>query len=446
MKKALALFLALSLLFAATVSATNARVESMGKSATYFMDDVSIYDNPANINIYPNFLIGEPGHMTVYQDSGTGFKNEDPAEPYGGGILSFSLNRDKNAETRYPMVTVGAMLNHKNELVDVLMAAARANGHIIPRPVVPNSDFFLGYTLPNGTMLGGHLYAARQNVSVKGMNMSESFSDLQSAGITTGNNDTDRVIDSLAAWYGETEFQWTSQIVRGDIGVNMPLTQNVDMELSGGLALLQYSGPDFGTLDVRRYYTIPSYDANDFSWFLNARFFATLVGLNGELVPVFKYKNISVRDYNVNEFEGGLGANVTLDRGFFWIGSSFIYNGTEAPVAGLTNQTRSTTSISIPLSFGIERNVVWEWLVLRVGFRKVIYGTTTNQAEMSSLYSNPEADMTVSDHVGGGIGINLEEKLKIDAVLAEDILYKWGNLVSGNSHHILTRISATYSF
>jgi len=445
MRKAFALFLALTLLLAASASATNARVESMGKHSTFFMDDVSIYDNPANINIYPNFLIGEPGHMTVFSDTSAGFSNTDPAEPYGGGILSFSLNSDKNAETRYPMITVGTMLNHKNELVDVLMAAAKANGHIIPKPVVPNSDFFVGYTLSNGTMLGGHFYAARQDITLGANKMKESLSDLQAAGITTGYNDTDTFIADTVSM-GTQNLEWISNVVRGDLGVNMPLTQNIDMEVSGGLALLQYSGPNFGTSGNRDKMNIPAYDAFDPSWYLNVRLFSTLVGLNGELVPIFKFKNINVRNYCVNEAEFGVGANVTLDRGFFWVGTSFIYNNTETPVANSLSQTRSTTSYSLPFSFGIERNVVWEWLVLRVGFTKVIYGTTTNQSDMSSLYSNPEADGTVADHVGGGIGINIEEKLKIDMVLAEDVLYKWGNLVSGNSHHILTRISATYSF
>ena len=44
--------------------ASSARVESMGKSATFFMDDASIFDNPANINVFPNFLIGEMGYFT----------------------------------------------------------------------------------------------------------------------------------------------------------------------------------------------------------------------------------------------------------------------------------------------------------------------------------------------------------------------------------------------
>ena len=38
--------------------ATFARVESMGKNTTYIMDDVSIFDNPANANLYSNYLIG----------------------------------------------------------------------------------------------------------------------------------------------------------------------------------------------------------------------------------------------------------------------------------------------------------------------------------------------------------------------------------------------------
>ena len=36
--------------------ASFARVESMGKSSTFFMDDVSIFDNAANINVFPKSL------------------------------------------------------------------------------------------------------------------------------------------------------------------------------------------------------------------------------------------------------------------------------------------------------------------------------------------------------------------------------------------------------
>ncbi len=432
-------FVGILLLLCASLFATNARVESMGKSATFFMDDVSIYDNPANINIYPNFLIGEMGHITEFQDTSTNFKNQDPSEPFGGGILSFSLNKDKNAETRYPMICVGAMMNHKNEMVDVLMDAAKANHHIIPMPKVPNSDFFLGYTFANGTMIGGHFYANMQDVSVPGLNLRYSTKDLNNVGITTGNSAKD---DTTFGNFISTEnVEWTSGVYRGDVGVNMPLTQNMDLEVSGGLGLLQYSGPT-NLLDT---FNIPSYGENDLSMFLNARLFSTLLSLNGEVVPIFKLKKISVRKYDVLEWATGVGANVTLDRGFFWAGLEFNHNSTDKP-QGSAGEIKNTTTIHIPLSFGIERNIVWEWFVMRVGFRKIIYGNSTNERDFSMLETNPESDMMVSDHVGFGVGLNIEEKLKIDGVVAEDIVYKWGNLISGNSHHILTRITATYSF
>jgi hypothetical protein len=426
------------LLLSLNVFATNARVESMGKSSTFFMDDVSIYDNPANVNIYPNFLIGEAGHMIEFKDTNTNFRNQDPAEPYGGGILSFSLNKDKNAETRYPMVCIGAMMNHKNEMVDVLLSAANANHHIIPTPKVPNSDFFIGYTAANGTMVGGHFYADVQDITVPGSNLWASRNDLKDQGITTGNIARDSALNTFVSGTAE----WTSEVYRGDLGVNMPLTQNMDLEVSGGLGLLQYSGPTNALAD----FNIDSYDATDVSYFLNARLFSTLLSLNGEIVPIFKLKQINVRKYAVLEWATGLGANVTLDRGFFWAGAEFIRNSTDQPQGASTGQIKNTTTVHIPLSFGIERNVVWEWLVLRVGFRKIIWGTSSNQNDFAMLETNPEADMTVNDHVGGGIGINIEEKLKIDAVMAEDFLYKWGNLISGNEHHVFTRITATYSF
>ena len=53
---------------------------------------------------------------------------------------------------------------------------------------------------------------------------------------------------------------------------------------------------------------------------------------------------------------------------------------------------------------------------------------------------------SINDAVGFGVGINIEEKLKVDATLAEDLPYTFGNLFSGPMHHLVSRISATYSF
>ncbi|OGJ87514.1 MAG: hypothetical protein A2487_06115 [Candidatus Raymondbacteria bacterium RifOxyC12_full_50_8] len=443
--------LAVVLIGAAALFATNARVESMGKSATFFMDDVSIFENPANINIYPNFLIGEPGRITEFSDSNTNYKNQDPAEPFGGGILAFSLNKDKNAETRYPMLTLGAIMNHQNELVDVLMGAARANvdalhpdGHIIPKPVVPNSDFFIGYTLDNGVMLGGHFYATKQTIDVPFKDLNNSKQELIDAGILTATDSSGMAYDSLMLLNASEktgDMSWSSGVYRGDLGVNMPVSQNMDLEVSLGIAIMQYSGNKSVELGK---YAIPDYNDQDLSIFASARLFSTLVSLNGELVPVVKYKHVAIRNYTKNEVIGGIGANVTLDRGFFWAGTEVNWSNTESPKQN--GRLKDISALNIPLSFGIERNVVWDWLVLRVGFRKILWGSYSNQSDLTMLKTNPEADMTASDHVGGGIGLNIEEKLKIDCVVAEDFLYKFGNLISGNSHHVFSRITATYSF
>ena len=57
--------------------------------------------------------------------------------------------------------------------------------------------------------------------------------------------------------------------------------------------------------------------------------------------------------------------------------------------------------------------------------------------------TNPLADGTADDHVGFGFGINIEEKLKIDVTVAEDMLFR--NPFQGEGR-LFSRISATYSF
>src|SRR3954468_1623973 len=80
--------------------ATYSRVESMGKRADFFMDDISIFDNPANMNIFPNFLIGELGvyrQKPTTDTSGNLPQNMDPANSWFGGIFSYSLSKNKES-------------------------------------------------------------------------------------------------------------------------------------------------------------------------------------------------------------------------------------------------------------------------------------------------------------------------------------------------------------
>ena len=107
------------------------------------------------------------------------------------------------------------------------------------------------------------------------------------------------------------------------------------------------------------------------------------------------------------------------------------------------------------ISFGIERNIWWDWFVIRVGGQKSILYTSCDQhdknkgksgfcnADGNFFSTNPLADGTADDHVGFGFGINIEEKLKIDVTVAEDLLFR--NPFQGESR-FFSRLDATYSF
>ena len=59
------------------------------------------------------------------------------------------------------------------------------------------------------------------------------------------------------------------------------------------------------------------------------------------------------------------------------------------------------------------------------------------------MNSNPVGNGMADDHIGVGVGVNVDGKLRVDAVLAEDIFYR--NPFGGKGNWV-TRLSSTYSF
>lgn len=110
LRSAVAVGVAFGILGVGSAFATFARIESMGKNTTYIMDDVSIFDNPANINLYPNYLIGEFGPYTEDVPAGT---NQDPMHPNFGGIFSISLGDENNPD---PRLSIGGLFGRVSEL------------------------------------------------------------------------------------------------------------------------------------------------------------------------------------------------------------------------------------------------------------------------------------------------------------------------------------------
>ena len=409
--------------------ATFARIESMGKNTTYIMDDVSIFDNPANINLYSNYLIGEFGPYTNNDMKAGG--NVDPQHPNFGGIFAISLGDANNPD---PRISIGGLFGRINtDLVQYLPDAVIGdNGKSVDVPeTVTNFDGFLGGTLSNGNAWGLHIYIAQQD---------------------GGDKDEDGTYQVKKDAY--------ASIVEVGGGMNFQFTPSFDFEGSLSLARIQY-GPEHHNF----------FDDGNFSWLIKSRAFFTMDAINGELVPALNLKFMDAPGLDEKHAQVGVGVNVALDRGFFWMGLDFIWNKRKAhdwvyEDGKWTYDSRNEsnkhwderTDIGGMISFGIERNIWWDWFVIRVGGQKSILYTDCNvnsknkykegthgicKDDGNFFTTNPLADGTSKDHIGFGFGINIEEKLKIDVTVAEDLLFR--NPFQGEGR-IFSRISATYSF
>jgi hypothetical protein len=421
--------IALALLGANSVFASYARVESMGKNSTYIMDDISIFDNPANINLYPNYLIGEMG---AFNDNNlVAGSNKDPQSPWFGGIFSLALGTE---DSRDPRLSIAGAFNRVDEnlfrfLPDYVRIEEQGAIRTVKVPApATNFDGFLGFTLPNGNALGAHIYTA-----------------IQDGGAIAENGKYEVNADAFAS------------ILKFDVGANWQFSSSIDGEIAGGVARIQFD-PDHRKI----------VDKDMLSGFGSGRLFSTIEAINGELVPIAFYSFMQAPGVEENKLQLGVGVNVALDRGFFWLGTDLIrtdvssYSWTFDSRTGesiynstVSEKFRDTkTETGGRISFGIERNIWWDWFLIRVGGQKIITYVECKKNENSPSNSlckadgtyfatNPIGDGTSDDHVGFGIGINVEEKLKIDATLAEDVLYR--NPFQG-SGRLISRVSATYSF
>ena len=433
LRTAAAVGAAFGILGVGSAFATFARVESMGKNTTYIMDDVSIFDNPANANLYSNYLIGGFGAYTDNNLKAGG--NVDPQNPTFGGIFSISFGDDNNPD---PKFTIGGLFGRINNdlamyLPDYVQTGKR--GYVVVPETVTNFDGFLGGTFSSGDAWGLHIYIAHQDGG-----------DLDESGTYQP--------DSKAY----------ASLVQLDGGLNFQMGSGTSYEVSGGIARIQY-GPDRHNF----------FDDGDFSILGKARAFFTMEAIDGELVPAANIKLAQAPGIEDKHAQAGVGLNVAMDRGFFWMGLDFIWNQKKAHdwvydksidggawVYDSRNEEDAhwdkRTDVGGKISFGIERNIWWDWFVIRVGGQKNIlytdcdvnskneytadrYGICKDDGTFFS--TNPLADGSADDHVGFGFGINIEERLKIDVTVAEDVLFR--NPFQGEGR-IFSRVDATYSF
>ncbi len=428
LRTAAAVGAAFGILGVGSAFATFARVESMGKNTTYIMDDVSIFDNPANASLYSNYLIGGFGAYTDNDMTAGG--NHDPQHPTFGGIFSLSFGDDNNPD---PKFTIGGLFGRIDQNLAMYLPSYVKTGAKTYAKVpetVTNFDGFLGGTFSSGDAWGLHIYIAHQD----------------------GGD-----LDAESGSYQPNEDAHAS-LVQLDGGVNFQVGSGTSYELSAGLARIQY-GPERHDF----------FDDGDFTFLAKARAFFTLDALDGELVPAASMKLAQAPGIDDKLAMAGMGLNVAMDRGFFWMGLDFIWNQKKAHDwfyengKGWVYDSRSEdnedlnwdkrSDIGGKISFGIERNIWWDWFVIRVGGQKSILYTECDvknkgvngicKDDGSFFTTNPLADGSNDDHVGFGFGINIEEKLKIDVTVAEDVLFR--NPFQGEGR-IFSRLDATYSF
>lgn len=415
--------------------ATDARIEAMGKNSRFIMDDISIFDNPANIGLYPNFLIGEFGSFKSNQlTPGT---NLDPQQPWFGGVFGLGLAEDP---TQHPKLLIAGAFNRVDEGLNALIpskvlapAGIYADSVAIPGTAT-NFDGFLGFSSPMGNLFASHIFVALQN----------------------GGDGQGYV--NPAAYNAQLRF---------DLGTNFKLTEDADWEVTLGASRVHF-GADSTNF----------WDMSNWGGRISTRITNTFDFLHGELVPQGNYEIRKADGRSLTDFDAGLGLQVNMDRNlFFWIGSEYFfqedraagYSYISSKVDGQTVQSvfkdqRSEENWDYKgdavskeyggrISFGIERNLWTNWFLIRVGGSKKISWKECQPAagqdrgfcgERGSYYStNAYGDGSKDDHVGFGFGINVEEKLKVDAVVAEDLLYR--NPFQGGGR-MLSRISASYQF
>jgi hypothetical protein len=213
----------------------------------------------------------------------------------------------------------------------------------------------------------------------------------------------------------------------------------MNLEASINVASLEGKGSSHGTF-VDSAKTIAN---KELSWKGDIRLFSALTSFNGDFVPHLGIEKVNLfkGNYSLTDVAGGLGINLNIDKGFFWAAIEGLYESKETKIRGDSLKS----SIGGRVSAGLERNIIWDWLVWRIGVnKKIMYVTDSDDNGMWD--QNPEADGSDYDFFSFGWGLNIDNRFKVDAVIAEDVFYTFANIVSGSMHHLTNRITATYSF
>ena len=399
MKKTLAFVLAAGCVVGSY--ATDARVEVMGGHDAFFRDEVSVFRNPADMSLYPNMMYGSYGwvdkNLNHNAIQSTFIRNNLVlADPFFGAMISHKFSEAENA----PMFSIGTFVNRRDRILDYLMEAGEGK---LKEPV-GKLDLMFGYDMGNGIALGLGLYGAHQK---------------------------EKVADRVDAQTG---------VYKLNAGINWNLDQGLDFEASfnGGSIKGTYTTPKWNPKKNAYVDSLIKITDGDYFYRGDVRFFSAVPAINGAFVPQVSMEIMKLNGTDIIDVAGGIGLNMNIDRGFFWAGLQGLYNQ-------MDKNKETSETIGGRLSFGIERNIVWDWFLIRVGGQKEILHEKENDGkDRRWVESNKSGDE--DELVGLGFGVNIDNRLRVDFVSSNDVAYTFTNLISGPQLSLFKRISATYRF
>ncbi|MEW6042343.1 MAG: hypothetical protein AB1633_12565 [Elusimicrobiota bacterium] len=397
--------------------ATLARIESMGKNRSFLKDDISAFDNPAYILEFPNLLLGSLGQV----DKNTLTGGITQSEQWFGGWIGLGIMKEHH-------IGLGIAINHSNDFLKEVFKGYSLSGtgniqslnftpacttkKIVLEPIA-ETDIFAVYNIED-FKFGFHVFMCDN--------------------------------------YDSRDNEIFTRLVKTDIGAMYHINNKVSVEAAFG----------FGYLNTRYIWRlVPSQDTtysfrdttvykeeNPLSIFFYGRGFIQLPQ-KSKIIPLLKLKKVNGLDgYSANVSGCGVGIEKELHRGLVWTGVEYLFSKSTFKDYGTSISVLRKNELfsdNIQCSFGIEKQMIWEWFMLRVGATKTFAFEKLDKERNNKMETIQRTFNENSDVVGWGIALIPNQALQFDITASEEFPYT-GVFNGSNNGIIVTRISATYKF
>jgi len=367
-----------------SVFATDARVETMGRTDRFFADEISIHQNAANLGLYDKIMYGSYGvYVPTESNEWTTVK---PNLPYFGGAISVGQKEDSRSK-----FSVGATFNRVDSALNYVMFNIDSLGLRYTKLDKSGSTNFIS----NDDILRRKVeYAGNHDNQIdQGAGKIDLVGKVDLMFAKTLSNGTTIGLGGYLAFQDssyDNASGYRNHFVRGNVGVNTPIGDGVNLEASLAFSAINLRGK---ATDVSgETYWFEAAD-NDIGTHIDVRMFADVASINAAFVPHIQANIIQYAcgEEDLLDFNAGIGFNLNIDRGFFWTGLEGFYNKATRALIGTDGEDGSGLYFGAKnlmggkVGFGIERNVLTDWFIIRVGGGKVIAKQAFDSGKSGSM-------------------------------------------------------------